>query len=103
VCKLDTRQTPLVTDEGSDIGESLGVLVAPDTEVGRCDPTPGLDSGRFRHDDSRATYCATRQMLKMPVRRQTVSLFTGVLTHRRHHYAVRRSFLRQFDRREKIR
>ena len=103
VSELDTRHRPLRADERGDRRQRLGVVVAPDPEVPRRDAPPWLDRRRLGHDDAGTAAGATAEVDEMPVRRQSVPVLTGVLTHRRHHHPVPEFGLAEPQRVEQVR
>src|SRR5690242_17657258 len=64
----------------------LFVRVAPETRAPRCDAADRLDIGHLDDDESRTGDRQRRQMLRVPIRRDTV--VGAVLAERRHDDAI---------------
>src|SRR5260370_30403126 len=80
-----------------DSRQRLNVIVHPDAQVLRTDPSLGKNCSCFRQHQSSATYRPAAEMHEMPVVRVSVS--AGVLAHRRNKYAVRK---RNIPNRERV-
>src|SRR6266852_2698497 len=84
-------------NEADDSRQRLNVIVHPDAQVLRTDPSLGKNCSCFRQHQSSAAYCPAAEMHEMPVVR--VSASAGVLAHRRNKYAVRK---RNIPNRERV-
>ncbi len=87
VGELDAGHGALLADEAGDPGDGLDLGVAPEAQVAVGPPTPGLDGGGLREDQSGAPQRKTPEVDQVPVVRDAVG--RDVLAHGRDDDAVR--------------
>ncbi len=76
---LDAGRSALQADEARHALERAYVLVLPDAEVVRADPSARLNRGCFRNDKTRSSDGAAAQVDQVPVGGKAV--LAGVLAH----------------------
>ncbi len=96
------RDAALPADGLGDDRERVGVVVAPDAQVLGGDSTPRFEGSGFGHHRARTTDRTASEMVKVRVRREAVTVVTGVPTHRRYHHAIRTGRFRESQRREEV-
>src|SRR5258708_26889505 len=95
--QLHSSHTALFMNKAHNSRQRLNVIVHPDAQVLRTDPSLGKNCSCFRQYQSSAAYRPAAEMHEMPVVRVSVS--TGVLAHRRNKYAVHK---RNIPNRERV-
>jgi len=98
---LDSRQSPLLLDEGSNAAVGIPLFVVPDTQAVRGDSAAGFYMSDFGENDACAAHCAACEMLKMPVIWNAVD--GGVLAHGRNDNPVPAGYRSEGDWPENVR
>jgi hypothetical protein len=77
--QLYSRNAALGVNEPGDPGEKLDMIVAPDSEISRTNPSFQCNGCGFRHNQAGAPYGSAPQVNQMPVVRKSIG--TGIFTH----------------------
>lgn len=98
--ELNARHRPLRLHELRDSRQRLGMVVAPNADVARRDPTLGHHGRRLDDDQRHTAGRATPQMHEVPIVGETIA--RDVLAHRRHRDSIAKREAADLERAQQV-